>query len=75
MRLSTAGASSSTMAAASATALVSPTPNCLMIGSPLRMKLANTDTMISAAAVIMRALAPSPCAPRVIVRAVRAGSG
>ena len=30
--------------------MASPTPNCLIVGSPLRMKLANTDAMISAAA-------------------------
>ena len=41
---------------ASSTATDSPTPNCLIVGSPLRMKLANTDAMISAAAVVIRAL-------------------
>ena len=63
---STAGASISTIVAASATALASPTPNCLTTGSPFRMKLEKTEIMISAAAAITRALifSPAPTAER-----------
>ena len=43
-----AGASVTTRMPASRTATDSPTPNCLIVGSPLRMKLAKTDAMISA---------------------------
>ena len=44
------------MVASTAIATASPTPNCFTVGSPLRMKLAKTLTMISAAEVITRAL-------------------
>ena len=47
-----------------ATAVARPTPNCLIVGSPLRMKLANTDAMIRAAAVVIRALDARPEADR-----------
>ena len=43
------------MVASTAIATASPTPNCFTVGSPLRMKLAKTLTMIAAAAVITRA--------------------
>ena len=49
-----------TTVASIATATASPTPNCLTVGSPLRMKLAKTATMISAAEVITRAVPASP---------------
>ena len=52
----TAGASVTTRMPARSTATDSPTPNCLIVGSLLRMKLAKTDAMISAAAVVIRAL-------------------
>ena len=57
---STAGARVTTRIPASSTATDSPTPNCLIVGSPLMMKLANTDAMISAAAVVIRALVARP---------------
>ena len=47
-----AGARDRTMALASSTATDRPTPNCLMVGSPLRMKLPNTEIMMIAAAAI-----------------------
>ena len=49
-----------TIVASTAIATARPTPNCFTVGSPLRMKLANTLTMISAAEVITRALVASP---------------
>jgi hypothetical protein len=58
--VSTAGASRSTIEAASATATASPTPNCFTVGSPFRMKLPNTPIMISAAAVITGPLCAMP---------------
>lgn len=57
---SAAGARVTTRIPASSTATASPTPNCLIVGSLLRMKLANTDAMMSAAAVVIRALETSP---------------
>ena len=45
---------------ASNTAVAKPTPNCLMVGSGLMMKLANTEPMISAAAVVILPLVRSP---------------
>ena len=48
------------MVASTAIATARPTPNCFTVGSPLRMKLANTLTMISAAEVITRALEARP---------------
>jgi hypothetical protein len=59
-RMIVAGASVTTRMPASSTAVASPTPNCLITGSSLRMKLAKTDDMISAAADVIRALDPSP---------------
>jgi hypothetical protein len=58
--VSMAGASDSTMALASSTATDNPTPNCLMVGSPLRMKLPNTEIMMIAAAAITLALEATP---------------
>ena len=58
--ISIAGARNSTRNAASATATVSPTPNCLMTGSSIRIKLPKTLIMISAAAKTTRALAARP---------------
>ena len=49
-----------TIVASRITATASPTPNCLIVGSPLSTKLPNTNTMIAAAAVITRALVTSP---------------
>src|SRR5581483_70574 len=49
-----------TTVASRITATASPTPNCLIVGSPLRRKLPNTNTMIRAAAVITRALVTRP---------------
>src|SRR5437763_10826032 len=49
-----------TTVASRITATARPTPNCLIVGSPLSTKLPNTNTMISAAAVITRALVTSP---------------
>ena len=43
-----------TIVASTAIAAASPTPNCFTVGSPLRMKLEKTRTMISAAEVITR---------------------
>jgi hypothetical protein len=48
------------MALASSTATDSPTPNCLIVGSPLRMKLPNTEIMMIAAAAITLALEARP---------------
>ena len=48
------------MALASSTATDSPTPNCLIVGSPLRMKLPNTEIMMIAAAAITLALEATP---------------
>ena len=48
------------MVPASSTATDSPTPNCLTVGSALRMKLANTAIMMMAAAEITLAAAASP---------------
>jgi hypothetical protein len=48
------------MAAASSTATDRPTPNCLIVGSPLRMKLPNTEIMMTAAAAMTLALAARP---------------
>ena len=64
-----AGASVITRMPASRTALARPTPNCLIVGSPLRMKLAKTVVMIRHAAVVIRALEARPEAA-----AFRAGS-
>ena len=44
------------MVASTAIATASPTPNCFTVGSPLKMKLVKTLIMISAAAVITRAV-------------------
>jgi hypothetical protein len=55
-----AGARDRTMALASSTATDRPTPNCLMVGSPLRMKLPNTEIMMIAAAAITLALEATP---------------
>jgi hypothetical protein len=57
---SSAGASRSTVMAASATPTERPTPNCFTVGSSLRTKLPKTDIMISAAAVMTRAPAARP---------------
>lgn len=48
------------MVPASSTATDSPTPNCLIVGSELRMKLAKTAIMMVAAAAITFADAASP---------------
>jgi hypothetical protein len=48
------------MAAASSTATDRPTPNCLIVGSPLRTKLPNTEIMMVAAAAMTLALAATP---------------
>ncbi len=56
-----AGASKQrTMVASMATAAAIPSPNCLMLGSPLMRKAQNTLTMISAAEVMTRAVPASP---------------
>src|SRR6185312_7850517 len=49
-----------TIVASTATATDRPTPNCFTVGSPLRMNEPNTQTMISAAEVITRAVPASP---------------
>jgi len=54
--VSSAGASRTTINPASKTAEASPTPNCLIVGSSVRMKLPNTAIMMMAAATITRAL-------------------
>ena len=48
------------MVASTAIAAAMPTPNCFTVGLPLRMKLEKTQTMISAAEVITRALVARP---------------
>ena len=45
------------MAAASSTATDRPTPNCLIVGSPLRMKLPKTEIMMMAAAQRLQTVA------------------
>ena len=49
-----------------------PTPNCLTVGSPMRMNAKKTLTMISAAEVITRPVVPMPSmtAVRVVARAL-----
>ena len=49
-----------TIVASTAIATASPTPNCFTVGSPFRMKLEKTATMISAADVMTRALDARP---------------
>ena len=49
-----------TIVASIAIATDRPTPNCLMIASSVRMKLENTQTMISAAEVITRPVDARP---------------
>ncbi len=49
-----------TRVASMAMATAKPTPNCFTVGSPLRMKLVNTQTMISAAEVITRPVEARP---------------
>ncbi len=49
-----------TTVASTATAAAMPSPNCLMLGSPLRRKAQKTLTMISAAEVITLAVPASP---------------
>ena len=49
-----------TTVASRITATARPTPNCLIVGSPLSTKLPNTNTMIAAAEVITRALVTRP---------------
>src|SRR4029077_3818411 len=49
-----------TMVASRMTAPARRMPNCLTVGSPLRTKPPNTNTMIEAAAVITTALVTSP---------------
>jgi hypothetical protein len=57
------------MAAASSTATDRPTPNCLIVGSPLRMKPPKTEIMMMAAAGFGRgrrkagSRAPNRCPP------------
>ena len=56
-----------TTVASRITATASPMPNCLMVGSPLSTKLPNTNTMISAAAVMTRALVTRPETTEVVL--------
>jgi hypothetical protein len=51
-----------TIVASTSTAVASPTPSSLTIGSGLRAKLRKTTIMISAAAVIVRAVVARPSA-------------
>ena len=69
-RVMTAGTSRQrTIVASIAIATASPTPNCLTMASPLRMKLENTHTMISAAEVITRPVFASPSTAEAVERA------
>ena len=49
-----------TIVASTAMATASPMPNSLTTGSPLRTKLENTQTMISAAEVMTRPVSARP---------------
>ena len=49
-----------TIVASIATATANPTPNSFTVGSPLRTKLVNTQTMIRAAEVMTRPVVASP---------------